>query len=221
MGDIDPGNEEAVKGIEHFCTVPGVVYADKVIVQSEDMRKIYVDVMTRYEEEAGLNLGGRKYWEEKILGLGSPKVDKVLGTKKEDIKIPEEWLKIIEKEDGSRKKVILYNTGVSALLKHREKMLDKMRDVFRIFKEEQDEVALLWRPHPLIQATIASMLPQLWEEYQELAGQYRREGWGIYDNTPDLDRAIALCDGYYGDPSSVVQLCQEAGVPVMIQDVEV
>ena len=47
------------------------------------------------------------------------------------------------------------------------------------------------------------------------------EGWGIYDDSAELERAIALCDGYYGDHSSLVQLCQEAGKPVMIQDVEI
>lgn len=220
LGEPDPENEEAVKGMEHFCTVPGVIYADQVIVQSEQMRRVYVDVMTRYEKESGLNLGGRKYWEEKILGLGSPKMDKVAGTRKEDLEIPDAWRKIIEKTDGTRKKVILYNTSVSALLQHREKMLEKMKDVFEIFKGEQEEVALLWRPHPLIQATIASMLPQLWEEYREIVEAYKEEGWGIYDDTPELDRALAMCDGYYGDGSSLVQLCQSRGVPVMMQNVD-
>ena len=32
----------------------------------------------------------------------------------------------------------------------------KMRDVFRVFREVKEDVALLWRPHPLIQATIES-----------------------------------------------------------------
>ena len=50
---------------------------------------------------------------------------------------------------------------------------------------------------------------------------YLTEGWGIYDDTADLDRAIALSDAYYGDGSSVVELCRERGVPVMIQNVEV
>lgn len=221
LGEVDPENEEAVKGMEHFCTVPGVIYADKVIVQSEDMRKIYINVMTEYfkdRPESGMN---RKYWEDKILGLGSPKVDKALGTRKEDVEVPEEWMKVIRKADGSWKKIIFYNTSVSALLKQGEKMLEKMRDVFRVFWENRDEVALLWRPHPLIKATIESMRPQLWGEYEKIVEEYKRAGWGIYDDTADLDRAIALCDGYYGDHSSVVRLCGEAGKPVMIQDVEI
>ena len=221
LGEIDPENEEAVKGIEHFCTTPGVIYADKVIVQSEDMRKIYINVMTTYMEGQTDGRMGRKYWEEKILGLGSPKLDKAVGTRKEEIEIPEEWLKIIEKEDGSWKKIIFYNTSVNALLKQEDKMLKKMQDVFQVFYENREEVALLWRPHPLMKATIESMRPRLWEEYEHIIKEYREAGWGIYDDSADLDRAITVCDGYYGDHSSVVRLCQEVGRPVMIQNVEI
>ncbi len=203
LSEIKPDEDEKIEGMKHFCTVPAVIYADKIIVQSEAMRKIYVNVMTEYAKGSKAD---RKYWEAKILGLGSPKVDKVLGTKKEELEIPEEWLKVIEKEDGSWKKVIFYNTSVTALLEHGEKMLVKMRDVFRVFRENVEEVALLWRPHPLIQATIESMRPELWEEYQELVKVYKAEGWGIYDDSAELDRAIEVSDAYYGDSSSVVQL---------------
>lgn len=213
MDDPDVG-----KHIEHFCTAPGVLHADQVVVQSENMRKIYVDVLAEYTKEHGFT---RKYWEDRILGLGSPKMDKVLSTHKENVEIPEEWRKIIEKGNGEWKKIILYNNSVTALLKEEDKMLRKMKDVFHVFEQNKEEVALLWRPHPLIQATIESMRPELWEQYREIVEWYRKEGWGIYDDTAELDRAIALCDGYYGDQSSLVQLCQEAGKPVMIQDVEI
>lgn len=218
LSEIDPDNKEAVEGMAHFCTLPGVIYADKTIVQSEAMRQIYVNVLTEFTRETSAD---RACWEEKILGLGSPKIDKAVSTKKEDVEVPEEWLPVIEKTDGSFKKIIFYNTGLGALLQNGEKMLTKMRDVFRIFKENREEVALLWRPHPLIVTTFRTMRPQLWGAYREILEKYLEEGWGIYDDTPDLDRAIALSDAYYGDGSSVVQLCQSVGMPVMIQDVDV
>ena len=37
--------------------------------------------------------------EKKFLGTGSPKIDRVLNTRKEDLEIPTEWLRIIEKPD--------------------------------------------------------------------------------------------------------------------------
>ena len=222
LSEIEPDDQAAINGMKHFCFTPGTIYADRVIVQSENMRQIYINEYIKAAKEMGLPRGhvDRKFLEKKFFGIGSPKLDKVSNTKKEDLEIPAEWLKIIEKPDGSWKKIIFYNNSVSALLQHSEKMLQKMESVFEVFKENQDEVALLWRPHPLIQATIESMRPQLWEEYREIRDRYIAEGWGIYDATADMDRAIALSDAYYGDGSSVVQLCREAGMPVMLQNVE-
>ena len=81
-------------------------------------------------------------------------------------------------------------------------------------------MALLWRPHPLIEATTKSVRIRLWDEYKENV-DISREGWGIYDDTAELERAIAVSDGYYDDWSSVAQLCQEKRAQVMIQDVEI
>lgn len=215
LGDIKPDNKKTVEGIKDFCTVPAVVYADKVIVQSENMRQIYIDVMSGTMGE-----GTREIWEKKILGLGSPKIDKVLSTRKEELDIPEEWLKIIEKPDGSWKKIVFYNTSVSALLQHSDKMLKKIESVLGSFRENKDEVAFLWRPHPLMKATIESMRPQIWAEYEKVVKQYREEGWGIYDDSADLNRAITLADVYYGDHSSVEVLYRETGKTLMYQDVE-
>lgn len=218
LNEIDPKNKAAVKGMEHFITVPGVFYANKVIVQSEKMREVYIDVLS--ETFAGTNMD-RKYWENVIDGSGSPKMDKVARTKREDIDIPEKWLRIIQKEDGSLKKIVFYNTSVVALLKYQRQMLEKIKDVLRIFYENKDKVALLWRPHPLIKATIESMHPELWEEYSKIVEEYKKAGWGIYDDTTDMNRAIVLSDAYYGDGSSVVQLYQETKKPIMIQNCDV
>ena len=212
LNEIEPDNKQAVKGIEHFCAVPAVVYADRVIVQSNKMRQIYIDVMSETMGE-----DTKKIWEMKILGIGSPKIEKICGTHKADLCIPEEWKEIIEKPDGEWKKIVFYNTSVSALLQQDEKMLRKIENVFDVFRKKQNEMALLWRPHPLIRATIEAMRPQLWREYEELVRKYHEENWGIYDDTADVDRAIALSDAYYGDTSSLVQMFCEIGKPVMIQ----
>ncbi len=218
LNEISPDNKNAIENMKHFCTTPGVIHADQVIVQSEDMRQIYIDVLT---EASGNKAAARPYWEKKISGAGSPKVDKVLSMTREDVDISEEWRRIIEKPDGSLKKVILYNTSVGAILRYNDKMLSKMREVFDIFESNKDEIALLWRPHPLMEATIESMRSGLYEEYMKLKQRFLDENIGIYDETPDMYTAIALSDGYYGDWSSLVPLYQKTGKPVMIQNVEV
>lgn len=214
LAEIDPDDKMAVEGMKHFCLQSGVVNAHKVIVQSEKMRQVYINVLT---EATGENQ--RTYWEQKIEGSGSPKIKKVVNTKKEDLEIPDEWLKIIQKPDGSWKKIILYNNSVTALLEHKQQMLDKMKRVFEIFYERRDDVALLWRPHPLIESTLTSMRPELWEEYQKIKEKYLSEKWGIYDDSPELDRAIVLSDAYYGDESSIIQLFKHKRKPIMLQNV--
>ena len=69
--------------------------------------------------------------------------------------------------------------------------------------------------------TFRSMYPELLAEYEEIVNAYRQEGWGIYDDTSDLERAITYTDGYYGDKSSVVQLYEKQKKPMMIQNVKI
>ncbi len=223
LDEVEPDNEQAIENIKHFCFMPGIINADKVVVQSEDMKKIYINEYLKAAKKHGLQGRhlDRAYQEQKFLGLGSPKYDRVLATKKEDLLIPQEWMKVIEKTDGSWKKIILYNTGIAALLTYDEKWVDKIENALTIFKENQDEVALLWRPHPLIESTMKSMRPTVLEKYMVLKDNYISEGWGIWDETADVDRAVVLSDAYYGDPSSLVQLYQQTGKPIMIQNVEI
>lgn len=218
LGEFNPESQKEIDGFKHFCFLPGTIYAHKVIVQSEKMRQIYINEYRKAAEPLGLP-ADRKMLEEKILGLGSPKFDKVQNTEKENLGIPDEWKTVIEKPDGTWKKIIFYNTSINALLQYDEQMLEKMRSVFDTFKERQEEVTLLWRPHPLIPNTIRSMRPKLWDAYQKIVDDYRKAGWGIYDDTADMDRAVVLSDAYYGDQSSVVYVYKKTGKPVMIQDV--
>ena len=213
LEDSDTDNPKWLDSIKHFCLSAGVVTSDQVFVQSETLKRIYVNNLT---EQYGL--GSRKGWQRKIYGTGSPKLDKLLCTKREDLTLPDTWLQLIHRPDGSAKKVILYNTSVASLLEEQGKMLQKIQDVFQVFRENQEEAILWWRPHPLIVSTIRSMLPHLLEEYQRITASYCAEGFGIYDDTPDMTKALMFCDAYYGDKSSLTLLARKTGKPVMLQN---
>ena len=202
-----PGNEVEEESISHFALTPGVINADEVIVQSEAMREVYINVLTK-----NTNQKDRGYWEARISGAGSPKIDKVLTSKKEDYEMPELWRRLVE-----GRKVILYNTSLNAMLQNSDRVCDKHRDVFDVFRNRKD-VVLWWRPHPLMKPTFHSMRAQFEEEYLRLEKEYIEEGWGIYDDSADLHRAICWSDAYYGDWSSVVNLYKKTKKPIMIQD---
>lgn len=205
---------------EHFCTTPGVMNADRVIVQSEKVKKIYIESIRKFERENHCK-GRFGDLDKKILPLGSPKLDRikrVIDSGKVDI--PEEWKNKIYRSNGERKGIILYNTTIDALLKNSEIYMDKLRRVLALFRQEK-ELVLLWRPHPLLVTTIKSMRPELYWEYMEIVVRYQEEDWGIYDETADIDRAIVLSDAYYGDWSSVVEMYKLTKKPIMIQNCEV
>lgn len=214
LDEIDPCDSRAVESMEHFVWMPGVVNADKVIVQSPNLRQAYIDFLSK---NAGANT--REIWEKKILGMGSPKMDKMHNVRKEDIEVPEKWLRIIRKPDGSWRKIILYHTSVSTLFQYNMQMLIKIQGVFKRFWESRKEIALLWYPHPLIKTSVVSSCPQLWAQYQKIEKQYKAEEWGIYVDSSDIGKAVLLSDAYYGDAGSVAQLCRIANKAIMIQSV--
>ena len=200
---------------ESFTVLPGTIYAHKTIVQSEIIRKEYIRCYKAFEKENHC-VGRFGKAEDKFVALGSPKYDAMINKKRSDFVVPAKWRDLALKPDGSLKKIILYNTSISGLLNGDEGILHKLRYVFASFKENE-EVVLLWRPHPLSVSTCKSMRPRLLREYLEIVDDYRREGFGIYDDSPDLHRAMALSDAYYGDWSSLTFMYGVTGKPVMIQ----
>ncbi len=203
---------------EYQCYTTGVLFADRVVVQKGNIYEKYCRVYTNVLKQNGLE-GKLVPAEQKFLPLGSPKFDKVLNMKCELADLPEKWQKAILKPDGSRKKIILYNLSISPLLENREQTLKKIDNVFQFFRGTQDELVLLWRPHPLLIKTIESMVPWLRDAYMQRVRQFQEESWGIYDETQDPNLAMVLSDAYYGDSSSLVTTYRKTGKPILIQNV--
>lgn len=216
LEEFQKENYTEYHNMKYYCTMPGVINADQVIVQSENMKQLYVEKLTEFAGE-----DTRVIWEEKILGLGSPSEDVKTDSLEEKKNFPEEWYTYIEKPDDTYKKVVLYYIGVSSFIQHKEKMLAKMKDVFRIFEENQDDVVMLWRPQAIIKATLEQLEPQLYQGYCELEKEYQEKSSVIFDTFLDDKLAVEFCDAYYGDASPIAQMCHNAGKPVMLQDVTI
>lgn len=174
---------------------PAYIYADYIVIQSEKYKKFFDPMIP----------------EEKFLPFGSPKFDSVIRKCQNPPIPPESWKK---KMEGRR--VYFYNTSINGMLENTDSFLKKMRYVFECFKGRED-VCLLWRPHPLMESTFASMRKEYAPVYGELKQKFIREDWGIFDDTPDIENTIALCDGYIGDEAtSVTSLFGVAGKPLFI-----
>lgn len=209
LDEIPPEDERSLQNMEYYVTMPGVVHADTVIVQSEHMKQLYVEKLTEFAGE-----DTREIWEKKILGTGSRNIK----AQKDVQKCPEEWQHIIQKKDGSRKKVILYYNGLSEFVQYKEQMVEKIREVFQIFSDNRDEVTVLWKLHPLIKVTLEQTEEELYRQYCLLEQEFCAQAFGVMARDETDEQIVEFCDAYYGDASSLAHLCRNTGKPVMLQN---
>ena len=201
----------------NLCTNTTSSNADKIYVSSDRINDIYKEANKRIRGE---RLDKKEF--RKIVTVGSPQVDKVnyYLENQDKIKYPDKWEKFIFDENGKKRGIVLYNSSLAELLNNPKKYLNDMSRLFHIFKDISD-LGLLWRPHPLLKSTFKSMLPQLYRVYIELEKMYINEEIGIYDDSPDLYRAIMLSDAYYGSKSSaLLPLFGLTGKPILMSDNE-
>lgn len=168
---------------------------DYIVTQSRQLVKFFDPVIPK----------------EKFLPLGSPKFDRVIQMCANPPEPPESWK---EKMDG--RKVYFYNTSINGMLADTKTFLKKMEYVFRCFEGREDG-CLLWRPHPLLESTFASMRKEYKPWYDRLKKSFMDQNMGIYDDTPDITATIALSDAYIGDAgTSVTSLFGIVGKPLFI-----
>lgn len=169
-----------------------------------------MDYMIIQSEYAKSMCRDAAYYDE-ILPLGSPKLDRIIAQQGREKNIPEEWRPIIED-----KKVLMLNTSINCLLNDDIYLLGKLKTVFELIKNNR-KIALLWRPHPLLEATMQSMRPQLLPRYNQLKEYFVENEIGILDNTPDITNTVVIADGYLGEEgTSVINLFGAAGKPIFI-----
>ena len=95
--------------------------------------------------------------------------------------------------------------------------ISKYNHVFDIVSNYSDAV-LWWRPHPLLISAIKSTCPELLDDYIFTVKRFKQENIGIYDDTPDMHRALCWSDVYYGDDiSSLLYLSNEVGKTCVVQ----
>lgn len=181
---------------EHYCQTPAVANAWRTFVHSEKVREGYCKFNP----------------SEKIVALGSPKFDMVVNYENNKPEIPQAWASVFE-----GRKVFLYNTHLRNIMADAEKMIDKLDYIFSVF-EKRDDTVLLWRPHPLSIQTAKSMSPYILDRYMKLIERFKKMPNGVYDDTADIHRAIAVSDAYIGDMSSVVSMYGVTGKPMFIMN---
>lgn len=178
---------------QRYCSA--YYHVDFIVLQAEKYRRFFDGSLP----------------DEKFIVAGSPKFDRVIKICNNPPEPPKDWKLKME-----GKRVYFFNTSIGGFLANTELFLKKMKYVFENVAAN-DNVCLIWRPHPLLESTINSMRPQYAEVYFKLKRFFIDNNLGIFDETPDITNTIAYCDAYIGDSgTSVVSLFGVAGKPIFI-----
>lgn len=120
------------------------------------------------------------------------------------------------------RKVVLFHTNVDSMMRYHELAINRIREVLQEVQKRED-VILWWVPCLLDTSEIPfvkRMVPELVNAYEQIINDYCSTGYGIYDITSDVNRAIEVADYYYGDEGELAQLFRESGKNVTIQNYE-
>lgn len=197
LDEIDPEDKKAMTNMPHFALTPGVIYSDKVIVESEQMKNLYIDILTA---AAGENT--RKKWEEKLIAGYIEAEDPATYPK--------------ERTD-SRKKLLFY-LSFSDFYANCESALKKLNDIIETFRERKDYIFIIWVADDDFTKKLADFSSGLASAYQEIVGEFLNENMGTYSESSSVDEAINACDAYYGSPGYIMNMCVRKGIPVMIKN---
>ena len=108
----------------------------------------------------------------------------------------------------------MLNTTIEDFLESDNYIIDKLYSVFKVALSRND-IVIVWRPHPLLYATIKALRPEYADKYKALVDYYINNNVGVYDKTADISRAVAVSDAYIGSYySSVIALYEVINKPV-------
>lgn len=201
--EFDRANYPCWYNMQYYCTVPGVVMADKVYVQSENTRKVYIDKLNEW-------VGDEKYtdiWEQKI-DVYNESCEK----HSED-----------ELRDAGSKKTIVWFVSAGSLAEFGDKYIEKAYRNLDVFALSKDKLKVLLISEPFLDEMIKTYSDELYKKWTGFIDEFNRSGIGEVVSQVEEKSVETLlkANAYYGDPSYICKDFILMKKPVMLQNVEV
>ena len=203
VGEFSDEDKPDMLGMNFYVTMPGVIYADKVIVQSENIKSHYVDKLVEFC--AGTDRG---YWEKKIVSKHGNVAD----------------------GNNSKRKRILYGISSYEYYEYKENFKEVISSRIAIFTENKEKVQATIYLYPSYDAKFADVNNAFYSaDYNEFCKTVinlaSESGIEIVDGiSPTYSAISALAgsfDAYYGSSLPIVQEFVMQKKPVMIADYSV
>lgn len=228
--EFNKSNYPCFYNMQYYCTVPGVVLADEVLLQSENTREIYLEKLKEWSSEALIDSTSlSQYFDNKLKVITDyyPDYLKVFSFD-EDSAFSDDLAgslysdKLSEIINSDKKKLLLYvNTGT--LIEHGCKYFDKLYRILNTFKDTHSEICVLLMTDDYMEAVIKKHDINLWEKWDVFLKDFNDLSYGININSEKNHKFLKkyiheICDAYYGNPSIICKNFIIAKKPVMLMN---
>ncbi len=197
--DFTRDNGRDYSNMKYYCTVPGVINADRVILHSETLRNTYIEKLCDFAGEKT-----RKLWESKIIVSCDH----------------DEKYEPVNSKDSIGIKTMLYFPDFSEMLQYGTNAVKKIKTVAEVCEGSRDEWKFVFLRGKLIDEVLKELDRNLYNEYEEAVRQISADGLFEVVNEKETDHKTLVdrCSVYYGDGGRLAHLFRCAGKPVKIQD---
>lgn len=187
------------RNMQYYVAMPGVMYADRILLNSENKKKWYVEKLSEFAGEET-----KESWQKKI---------EVWNTEVNS------WQQYEQKNsEVTGKKKLLYGISLGTYMEDPEAAVQKIKNNLHIFEEYKDniEVTVYLFPENVNDTwkVIKEEIQDLFRNLQDKSGRMST-GWLLVEEQQVKHREY---DAYYGDPMPAVMEFCEQKKPVMIQN---
>lgn len=212
LREIVNEDERSIKMFSRYLCTPGFIYADRVYLQSEQMKQVCKGILDRFVDNECNALGIKREdysdafdFDKKIMGIGSPIIDEkraYLTRKHEDI---------------YKKKTLIIHFSASRIFTSGRDLIKKAEEVFDFIHGYTDKMSFIFLKD-CIAETFFSEDREYLSMYEEIVNLAKNAACEIYDSV-NIDEVVDKADAFYGDGCVAMNRCRMEGDPVLLEEI--
>lgn len=193
LREIGEGEGRLRYTLSCYMKTPGVFFSDVVFVQSEQMKKVCMEIWRDF------------ILEEKAEGVDLP------GFEVNDSVYPKQRS---ENRGFIDRKLCIYFSG-SVLYEYGQVITEKVKKVLAVLNEYKNDLSVLWYIDFYTEDALKKLCPSLWDEYYSLVEDALSTGCIEEVCRGDEDYALQSCFAFYGDAGTLMSRISEKKRPVL------
>lgn len=179
--------------LKHYVTAPGVIYADEVIVQSDNIKEQYVNKLIAFAGDET-----KAVWEDKLKIKDGCKAD----------------------EPKKNRKKLFYLIGLNELSEVKD-IIENIKNRLEIFKKSKEAIDISVGLYPPDINTWNRVDLRLTKTLLDMLSTYGYEYIMVEPDISEVENIVKEHDAYYGSASPLVTIFTYNKKPVMIADYDI